>query len=205
MTTARMCREHRPVLVALVEHGERGPSTAAALAHLETCAACEAEVTGLALTVAALRRAGAAYRRLPPPSTTARPVSSLSRGRVPAARPALHAQPGAAARPLGWAWRLQLGGLAMASAIVAAVVLPHGGLPGTIPSTTTPAAVPAHAPAVRPWQAAELRLATSPDPGSVAMVVPDADSVPPRYPDTLFRPWKEVAAADASVRAREPQ
>ena len=57
------CRRHRPVLVDLVDHGERGPATPAALDHLATCRPCERELTELALTIAALRRAGAAYRR----------------------------------------------------------------------------------------------------------------------------------------------
>ena len=64
---AHACRPHRGVLEALVERGERGPTVGAALDHLETCATCERDLTELALTVAALRRAGRELRAAPVP------------------------------------------------------------------------------------------------------------------------------------------
>jgi hypothetical protein len=150
------CRTHRPVLVDLVDHGERGPATASALDHLDTCRPCEREITELALTIAALRRAGA------------------------------------------WSWRLQLGGLVTSAAIAALMVAPRVGVVPVRPAAAAP--VPQHPARVVTWQAVEHRLAVTPDVAPVATV----RSLPPRYPEGLTRPWKEVPPTDAAARELEP-
>jgi hypothetical protein len=184
---ATSCRRHRPVLVDLVDRGERGPGTPAALDHLAVCGACERELTELALTIAALRRAGTAYRALRVPETA--PAAARL---VPAGR--------AQATPLrkpDWGRRLQLGSLLTSAGIAAMLVAPHVGL---VPEPPITDAAPARKPAVVvPWQQAERRLAATPDPGSRAVLV-----LPPRYPEGLLRPWKEVPAPDASPRELEP-
>ena len=173
----RACRRHLPALVDLVDHGERGPGTEAALDHLGGCGRCRDEVTELALTLAALRRAGSAYRALPVP---------------PLARPAVPAQ----RRP--WAWRAQLGGLLTSAGIAALIVAPQIGVmpSGRSIDFDTPGRPPAPA-----WQAAEQRIAASPDIASMAA----AGSVIPRYPDGRMRPWKEVPSADAAARGLDPK
>jgi hypothetical protein len=182
------CRRHRPLLLDLAEHAERGPGTAEALDHMADCRACEQEVMGVVLTAAALRRAGAAYRSLPEPARRpmAPPPAAGGRGR--------------------WAWRLQLGSLGTAAVVAALVVAPRVSPPE--PPAAEPAvvhSVPAHAPGFKSWRVAEQRLASRSDNGPIAVVVVPVGTLPPRYPDTLFRPWKEVAAPDASARVLEPR
>lgn len=181
------CSRHRPVLVDLIDRGERGPSTPAALDHLAVCRPCEREVTELALTIAALRRAGSAYRAIRVPEATP-PIA----GPGPAARSAA----GSRRRP-EWGRRLQLGGLLTSAGIAAMLVAPHVGL---MPDGPIPGSAQATKPAAPiTWQQAEQRLASTLDVGSRAVVV-----LPPRYPEGLVRPWKEVPATDAKPRELEP-
>lgn len=171
------CRRHRPVLVDLVDHGERGPATAAALDHLAACPPCERELTELALVAAALRRAGSAYRSLEVSAAPSDPPRTLA----------------AAARRRPSSWRLHLGGLVTSAGIAALLVAPRIGSPPpprlADPAVQQPAAVVS-------WQAVEHRLATSPDLAPVATL----RSFPPRYPEGLARPWKEVPSTDAAAR-----
>jgi hypothetical protein len=176
---------HRPILVDLVDRGERGPGTAAALDHLAVCHPCERETTELALTIAALRRAGMAYRALEVPEVR-RPVP------VAASAPP---------RRRSLTWRLQLGGLVTSAALAALLVAPRVGLvPAQPVSVATPAVVPAGPAAVVSWKAVEHRLAVTPDTAPIAAV----RSLPPRYPEGLLRPWKEVPTTDAAARELEP-
>ncbi len=178
--TPLACRTHRQVLVDLVDHRERGAGTAAALDHLDMCESCEREITELALTIAALRRAGAAYRALAvPDAPRAAVVARAARQRH---------------RP--WSWRMQLSGLVTSAAIAALLVAPHVGLMPQRPAPDRPQ-VPA---GIVSWQAVEHRLAISPDVAPVASV----RSLPPRYPEGLTRPWKEVPSTDAAARELEP-
>jgi hypothetical protein len=177
---AHACRPHRGVLEALVERGERAPTVGAALDHLETCAACERDLTELALTVAALRRAGGELRAAPVPEPSPARVAALA---VP--------------RRTGWSWRVQLGGLLTGAAIAALVVVPRvgSGLP-----PTTDAVEPARAPVSASWRLAEAHLALTPDTASFSAY---GMTLPPRYPDGLLRPWKEVSQTDVVPRARQ--
>jgi hypothetical protein len=170
------------VLVDLVDRGERGSGTTAALDHLDVCAACEREITELALTIAALRRAGAAYRALAVPD----------RPRVVAVGAAI------APRRRAWSWRMQLGGLMTSAAIAGLLVAPRVGL---MPQRPAPERVPQLPAAVISWQGVEHRLAISPDVAPLAVV---RKSLPPRYPEGQTRPWKEVPPADATARELEP-
>jgi hypothetical protein len=71
-----------------------------------------------------------------------------------------------------------------------------------VPQASAPAAIPVqqHPTSVVSWQAVERRLAISPDTAPIATV----RSLPPRYPEGLTRPWKEVHPTDATAREREP-
>jgi hypothetical protein len=178
---APACRPHRGSLEALVAHDERGPATAAALDHLSTCATCERDLTELALTVAALRRAGRELRAAPVPSPARASVVAL---RTP--------------RRTGWSLRLQLGGLLTGAAIAALVVVPRTGAP--LPSTSD--AIGSSRTAITAvWRLAESRIAAEPDSPSFAA----ASTLPPRYPEGLLRPWKEVSSTDATPRAFRPR
>jgi hypothetical protein len=178
----RACRLHRGILEALVERGERGPGIDAALDHLEACAICERELTELALTIAALRRAGRELRAAAVPIPAPTRVASL-----------------AAPRPGRWSWRIQLGGLLTGAAIAALIVLPRAGT--GVPTSSDGLSATTRHQVTAGWRVAEARLAQMPDtpPFSARGM-----TVPPRYPDGLFRPWKEVPQTDALPRERQP-
>jgi hypothetical protein len=178
---ARACRPHRGVLEALVERSERGPGLNAALDHLEACATCERDLTELALTIAALRRAGRELRAAPLPDTSPAQVAAL-----------------AAPRRGRWSWRVQLGGLLTGAAIAALVVVPRAGTGAPGPSDAVPVARPA---VTASWRLAEAHLALTPDTPPFSA---RETTVPPRYPDGLLRPWKEVPSTDATPRERLP-
>jgi hypothetical protein len=178
---ARACRPHRGALEALVERGERGPGIAAALDHLEACAACERELTELALTIAALRRAGRELRAAPVPNPTPSRVVAL-----------------AAPRRGRWSWRIQLGGLLTGAAIAALVVVPRAGTGAPAPTDSAPVARTA---VTASWRLAEAHLALTPDTPPFSA---RETTVPPRYPDGLLKPWKEVPSIDAVPRERLP-
>jgi anti-sigma factor RsiW len=173
------CRRHRAALVDFVDRRERGPKTPAALDHLARCERCEQEMAEFALTIVALRRAGRELAAVPVP--TGIPY------RVPA--PPL--------RRDRWSWRLQAGGLLTCAAIVGLVILPRGMTSIISGDVVEPVSRPT---VVTPWRVAESRLAARPDARSVSAIV----TVPPRYPDGLTRPWKEVPAIDATQREPEP-
>ncbi len=178
---AHACRPHRGVLEALVERGERGPAIGAALDHLEACATCERDLTELALTVAALRRAGRELRAAPVPQPAPARIAALA---VP--------------RRTGWSWRMQLGGLLTGAAIAALVVVPRA---GTGIPVSSDALEPGRPPVTASWRLAEAHLARTPDTASFSA---RGMTIPPRYPDGLLRPWKEVPQSDAMPRERQP-
>ncbi len=187
MITANVaCRRHRPVLVDLVDHGERGPGTPAALDHLAVCRACERDLTEVALTIAALRRAGSGYRALPVAAAArlAAPVINVTGTR--------NVHP----RRRASGWPIHLGGLVASAGIAALLVAPRVGL---IPDRVFHDAAPARPAAATTWQRVEHRLASSPDIPPVAVVI-----LPPRYPEGRTRPWKEVPSGDATARELEP-
>ena len=178
---ASACRPHRASLEALVAHGDRGPATAAALDHLSACDVCEHDLTELALTVAVLRRASRELLAAPVPSPTRSSVAALT-----------------APRRTGWSLRLQLGGLITGAAIAALVVVPRTST--TLRSTSD--ADESFRPAVTAnWRLAESRIAAAPDKPSFSAV----STLPPRYPEGLLRPWKEVSSSDATPRAFRPR
>ena len=173
MLVATACHRHRAALVDLVEHGERGPGTGAALEHVTICERCEHTMAELALTVAALRRVSTEVRLAPVPEIARERIARL------------------AVRPrAAWRWRLQLGSLVTSAAIAAAVLVPGAAL-GPAGAWATPPGLDAYA----VWRLAESRIAAGPDYAPIAV-----GSVPSRYPDGRLRPWKEVRPIDESRR-----
>jgi predicted anti-sigma-YlaC factor YlaD len=175
------CRRHRRALEDFVERAERGPETAAALEHVERCDACERTMTELALTVAALRRSMRDVRLAPVPVVAPSRIVALTVRR----------------RHSPWSWRFQLGSILTGAAIAAVVVAPRFGF---VERQAGHEPAPAHAAVTATWRLAESRLAAAPDRPSVAAV----SAVPPRYPEGLSRPWKEVYPPDATPREFEP-
>lgn len=175
------CMRHRGALEAFVDRGERGPETPDALEHLARCGPCERELTELALTIAALRRAGRELHAAPVPVIAPARVAALT------------------ARPRGpWSFRFQLGSLVTGAAIAAVIVLPNA---GSLARPASDALSPAQATVGAGWRVAEFRLAAAPDHPSFA--APSA--LPPRYPEGRTRPWKEVFPTDATPREFEPR
>jgi anti-sigma factor RsiW len=171
------CRRHRTALIDFVDRRERGPRTPAALEHLERCERCEREMAAYALTIVALRRAGRELAAAPVP------VADVAQVVPPTPRPS------------GWTWRLQVAGLLTCAAIVGLVILPRPTSTSLDAGLSQARPVPAAA-----WRLAESRLAARPDVAPVAAY----SSLPPRYPDGLIGPWKEVPTTDASQRGPDP-
>jgi hypothetical protein len=182
MAAHAACGRFRPLLVDHVDHGERGPGLDLAFDHLSACDDCRRELTELALTIAALRRMGGEIRAVPVPVVPAeRLASAVRRRRDP------------------WPWRLQLGGLIASVAIVAIMVAPRVGImprAGIDPSHPVPEAAGQATAASIALHTTEARIAAAPDTPSYAA----PRSLPPRYPDGLSRPWKEVLPTDATQR-----
>jgi hypothetical protein len=112
----RSCHRHRPLLVDFVDHGEVGPETAAALAHLDRCDRCTEAIESTMLAITALRRFGDSTREEEPradawPRLRAR-LQSVGPGRPRVMSP--------------------LAGIAMSFAIVAVLVLPFRLTNGTL-------------------------------------------------------------------------
>lgn len=106
------CLRHRRSLLGLVDPAVRVPADADALRHLDRCQRCETDLTELALTIHALRRAGAgAAGVMPPDGAWARLRTRVERSRH-------------RAREAAWHWRLTLGGLVTGTLLVAVLVGP---------------------------------------------------------------------------------
>jgi anti-sigma factor RsiW len=102
------CARHRSALVDFVDHAEIGPATGSALAHLDRCGSCTAELEAIVQTITALRRLGdEAGRMEPAPDAWPRLRERLTRW-----------------RPRSWRIMTPLAGTAMSLALVAVVVVP---------------------------------------------------------------------------------
>lgn len=102
------CASHRPALTAFAERSERGPGTDAALEHLEVCRRCQADLTGVLLTIHAVRRT------LDGSGTMDPSADAWDRLRVRVQRPVANA----------WAARTSLAGVVVGAGLVAALVGP---------------------------------------------------------------------------------
>ena len=112
------CHRHRLALAELAERRDAGSAGRTALDHVDRCPDCAATLGELMLTVVALRRLGndAAIAALTSPAGRADVAWARLRDRIE--------RSSRAAREQAWRWRTTLGGLAMASLAVAALVGP---------------------------------------------------------------------------------
>ncbi len=179
----RPCADHRAALLDFVDRHERGEATDAALAHLDVCRSCEQELTGAALTIAALQRLHAEVRQVEP---------------APDAWPRLRAR---IARPTNpWRWRAMLGGLGTSAFLVAVLVLPITiGIPGTRDRALEQSESLA-ARRVETAYLASIRVGTLPPTPRAA----PRGSVPQNYPPEIAQVRKEVPSAPRVVRSPEP-
>ncbi|HYC07354.1 MAG TPA: hypothetical protein VEG29_05465 [Candidatus Binatia bacterium] len=129
------CSRYRFDLEAFVDRREVGPTTAAALAHLETCQSCEEEIEQLALAVYALRRLGTEAQVAGDEAVgtmdeiDGRIVTGTEVGTAgpasddPTGWTALRARVDRAREPV-WRWRAQLAGALVGAGLVAAFIGP---------------------------------------------------------------------------------
>jgi hypothetical protein len=102
------CARHRSALVDFVDHAEIGPATGHALAHLDRCARCTADLEAIVRTITALRRLGDEAGRLEPEADAwPRLRDRLTRW-----------------RPTSWRIMTPLAGSAMSLALVAVLIVP---------------------------------------------------------------------------------
>ena len=197
------CRRHRPVLLDFVDRGEIAERTADALAHLDRCDRCTAQLESTVLTIIALRRLGEdAARAEPPPDAWPRLRARLERW-----------------RPLRWSILSPSAGVVMSAAIVAVLIAPLQ-LGGPEPAASQ---VPGAAQQVlRPASPAERRIEAAyianvqrgrfAEDAAVSLQGTTAGtsagtnaslSIPRTYPDNIRREWKEVTPAEPSGRPPE--
>jgi hypothetical protein len=102
------CARHRSALVDFVDHAEIRPATSAALAHLDRCTRCTADLEALVQTITALRRLGDEAGRVEPEADAwPRLRDRLTRW-----------------RPSSWRIMTPLAGSAMSLALVALLIVP---------------------------------------------------------------------------------
>lgn len=180
------CRRHRPALLDFVAGGETGPTTPAALAHLDRCDRCLAELESTSLTIAALRRLGTELADVEPPADAwPRLRTTVSRWRVPRF-------------PL----MSPVAGMAMSLAIVVATVLGGPGLPGSTPESAG-FAQPGPTETIGPVEEAWLRERTDPSrrpaPPAANMPAPPVRSDTWMGPDGMGAPSVLVEPRNASL------
>jgi hypothetical protein len=176
------CGTHRAALIDFVDRRALGSATAAALSHLDRCRACEEELSGIALAIAALRRL---HREV--------------EGEEPAADAWLRLR-ARVQRPIDpWRWRATLGGLASSVMLVAVLVGPTA-LGGRDLETASQ----------EPWLQQETRVEAlylaairAGDLPPTPRAVRGSGSIPRNYPDEIREVRKEVLAA--KLNSRPPQ
>lgn len=184
------CRRHRAALLDFVDRGEIRPETAPALAHLDRCDRCTAELESTVLTITALRRLGDEASRLEPA------VDAWPRLRARLDR----------WRPVRWAVMSPTAGLVMSLSLVAVLVAPiriDGS--GQRRVDTEAASDRSHAALVdrrveADYISAMSRKGTFPE---APVIVRSSDWIPKTYPDNIRPDRKEVTPAAPSVRPIE--
>jgi hypothetical protein len=178
------CVDHQAALLDFVDRREHGPATAAALGHLDRCRSCEAELSGIAIAIAALRRLHREVGAVEPPADSW-----------------LHLRARVERRGDPWAWRATLGGITASALLVGVLVAPisFGRAPSDLPQP--------------PWLAAEIRLeaaylATIHTGDLPASRPPRTGAeqarVPMNHPPEIRDVRKEVAAANPPGRPPKP-
>jgi hypothetical protein len=175
------CRHHRDTLLDFLEQREHGPSSAAALAHLDRCRSCEAELGATLLTIHALRRVLGEAARVDPPA------DGWDRLRTRVQRPVAGV----------WQARTAVAGLAVSAALVTALVGPATVFrpQGVVEDEPGPAAAVLNARTVADQEAESAFLGRvrleRPKPSTVPVV--DLGTVQWRGPDGLGKPQAHVS------------
>lgn len=175
------CRRHRGALLDFLEHPDHGPATTAALAHLDRCRGCEAELGSTLLTIHALRRVLGEAARVDPPA------EAWDRLRIRVQRPVAGV----------WQARTAVAGLAASAALVTALVGPAAVFrqEGVVEDEPGPAAAVLHARTIADQDAESAFLGRvrveRPKPSTVSAV--DLGTVHWRGPDGLGKPRAHVS------------
>jgi len=181
----RSCSRYRRLLVDFVDHGETGPGTEQALAHLEGCPRCTEAVESTVLAITALRRLG---------------------NDLGAVEPSPDAWPRLRARITGWRRPVvmsPLAGVAMSIGIVLVLVLPFrlgGGGELRWNDSAAPTALPAAGIADHKVEAAYL-AASRRQPLAEAVAT---GSFRMNIPEEVQQVRKEVHSAKPSWRSIPP-
>lgn len=186
------CRRHRPALLDFVDRGEIGPMTGDALAHLDRCDRCTADLESTMLTITALRRLGDDAGALEPPADAwPRLRARLDRW-----------------RPVRWSFLSPTVGTVMSALLVAVIVGPlEFGQAGLTGAAASP-------PADRGRVSVEERLAeaayiarrgvfpaesvSTSTTSTFEVETGEQTAVPHRYPDNIKPDRKEVTPARPS-------
>lgn len=175
------CHRHRDALLDFLERREHRPGTADALAHLDRCRRCEAELGSTLLAIHALRRVLGEAARVDPPA------EAWDRLRVRVQRPVAGV----------WQARTAVAGLAASAALVTALVGPAAVFrpDGVVEGEPGPAAAVLNARTIADQQAESAFLGRvrveRPKPSPVPAV--DLGSVQWRGPDGLGKPPAHVS------------
>lgn len=182
----RPCSKHQGALLDFVDRRAAGAATADALAHLDRCRDCEEQLSNVALAIAALRRLRLEVDAVEPaPDGWERLKARIQTRRDP------------------WQWRLNLGGLATSSLLVAALIAPMAiGRPSI--AEIAPAPPGPEGRAAARVEARYLATIRADSRESTAKIAPSVGSLLVYYPDQSRPGRKEVAAASSTGRAPTP-
>jgi anti-sigma factor RsiW len=173
------CTVHRAALIDFVDGGERTAATDEALRHLDRCERCEAELTGIALAISALRR-------------FARDLATVEAPQD--AWPTLRSR---LARPRRPAIMSPILGMAMAMAIVVGALGPAGLVVGGMAGLSVPA--------TDGWPLEEQFINSGRHGPLAQLPIIRLDGGPMRsYPDGVQPQQKEVTTARLSGRQVMP-
>jgi hypothetical protein len=193
------CARHRSALVDFVDHAEIGAATGAALAHLDRCSRCTADLEAIVQTITALRRLGDEAGRIEPEADAwPRLRDRLTRW-----------------RPSSWRIMTPLAGSAMSLALVALLIVPlrFGASAGGTPSSNSDRISPsAGIVTSTPISAADRRIESAyiatvrrlDLPAGGTSEAGDVGNAFNRiYPDDIRPTRKEVGPAASAIRPSE--
>ena len=183
----RSCRRHRPALLDFIDRGEiADPGTGLALAHLDRCDRCTADIEATVLAITALRRLGEdASHAEPSPDAWPRLRARIDRW-----------------RPKRWAVLSPTAGMVMSVALVAVLIAPLR--IGTAASSPAPSAGPVDLnPVSQSERRVEADYISSARHGTLPASQPITRSTGTSYrnhPDNYRPERKEVSPSEPSGR-----
>ncbi len=189
---AGSCRRHRPALIDFLDRGEIGPSTGDALAHLDRCDQCTADLESTMLTITALRRLGDEAAVMEPAAD---------------AWPRLRARIGGW-RQVRWSFASPRVGTVMSALVVALIVGPLQFGQAAVPSSVGVPSPDRGRVSVQERVAEAAYIArrgvfpatsvSAPTSSDFGMTTDDTTTIPRKYPDNIKPDRKEVTPAGPS-------